>query len=91
MSNRKRENVEEEDEEESIVGVEFVEAGTMLDKDDGLEYQLPVPATFSNWCQQLMSQKQKSIQSIRGSLVQRFHSAGLSIIIRVVDPPQLQR
>lgn len=32
---------EEEEEEEGNVPVEFVEAGTLLDEDDGLEYQLP--------------------------------------------------
>lgn len=34
-----RENSEEEG--ENVVDLEFVEAGTMLDEDDGLEYQLP--------------------------------------------------
>ncbi|KAF7690034.1 hypothetical protein HF521_011838, partial [Silurus meridionalis] len=29
------------EEEKNNEGVEFVEAGTMLDQDDGLEYQLP--------------------------------------------------
>lgn len=35
-----RQNGEEREEVEKIVGVGFVEAGTMLDEDDGLEYQL---------------------------------------------------
>ncbi|XP_030577209.1 uncharacterized protein LOC115774195 [Archocentrus centrarchus] len=36
-----RESGEEEEESENTVDVEFVEAGTMLDEDYGLEYQLP--------------------------------------------------
>ena len=35
------EEEEEEEEGENIVGVEFVEAGTILEEDDGLGYQLP--------------------------------------------------
>lgn len=35
------ESEEEEEEGGDITGVEFVEAGTILDKDNGLEYQLP--------------------------------------------------
>lgn len=35
------ENSEEEEEGENVVDLEFVEAGTILDEDDGLEYQLP--------------------------------------------------
>lgn len=36
-----RENSEGEEEEENIDRLEFVEAGTLLEEDDGLEYQLP--------------------------------------------------
>ncbi len=35
------ESDEEEEEGGDITGVEFVEAGTILDEDNGLEYQLP--------------------------------------------------
>lgn len=35
------ESSQEEEEGENIEDLEFVEAGTMLDEDDGLEYQLP--------------------------------------------------
>lgn len=35
------ESSEEEEEKEENMAVEFVEAGTLLDEDDGLEYQLP--------------------------------------------------
>lgn len=84
------ENTEEEEERgENIVGVEFVEAGTMLDEDDGQEYQLPKQHCCA--CHLLNLEANANTFSIRGSLsFSVFQSTGLSGT-RAVDTPQLHR
>ena len=91
-----RENSEEEEEDEEgqreCVSLLKLEPHwtKMMAWNNICQSAIAVPATFSTWCQQLMSQKHGPIQSIRGSFVQRCQSAGVSGI-RALDPPQLQR